>query len=278
MKITKLSEHLGAEVTGLDLRQQPDAATRRMLNEALVEHIVLAFRHQNLTPAQFLAANRLFGEPMQQNYAEHSVPGEPLVNYMSNQFRDGAGKQIKSAAKWHTDSTNFECPPKYTALFAVELPDSGGGTAFCNMRAGYASLPEAIRRRIDPMQTANVRLGSAVKDTYNTLAIAAQKDQQADPVLHPLVRTNPDNGCKALYFNPNKTENIIGMNPEASQALLDDLLARAMKPEYRYTHQWCPGDMLIWDNWAAVHKANYDYDMTQRRLLYRVCIKGERPV
>ena len=128
------------------------------------------------------------------------------------------------------------------------------------------------------MTTVNVRLGSAVKDRYNTLAIAAQQEGNVLPVLHPLVRTNPDSGRKALYFNPNKTENIVGMSPEASQELLDDLLQRVLQPEFLYTHPWRRGDMLIWDNRSAVHKANYDYDMTQRRLLYRVIVQGERPV
>ncbi len=278
MQVTKLSEHLGAEVTGIDLRQPLDAATRRLLNQAVVEHIALVIRDQELTPNQFLTATQLFGEAMDQNYAEHGVPGVPFVNYVSNQFTDKAGNPLKSAAKWHTDSTNFECPPKYTALYALELPDSGGGTAFCNMRAGYAALPEEIRRHIDGFKTVNVRLGSAVKEKYNALAIEAQKAGNVVPVVHPLVRTNPENGQKSIYFNPNKTENIVGMSPEESQELLDDLLQRAMKPEYLYTHQWRKGDLLIWDNRAAMHKANYDYDMNQHRLLYRVCIKGERPV
>lgn len=277
MQVAKLSENLGAEVTGIDLRRPLDAETHRLLNRAVVDHIVLAIRDQELTAGQFLAAARIFGDAMDQNYAEHGVPGVAFVNYVSNQFTDKAGNRLKSAAKWHTDSTNFECPPKYTALYALELPDSGGGTAFCDMRAGYAALPEEIRRRIDGMQTVNVRLGSAVKDKYNTLAIEAQKAAKAVPVWHPLVRTNPDSGRKSIYFNPNKTENIVGMSPTESQELLDDLLRRTLKPEFLYTHPWRKGDLLIWDNRAAMHKANYDYDMNQRRLLYRVCIKGERP-
>lgn len=275
--ITPLSGTIGAEVTGVDLRRMADPTVGERLNRALVEHIVLVIRGQEFTAEEFLAAVRLFGEPMTQNYAEHAVPGVPLISFVNNQFTDKAGNRIRSAAKWHTDSTNFERPPKYTALFALEMPKTGGGTAFCDMRAAYDALPARMRKRIDSLKTANVRLGSAVKDAYNALAIEAQKEKQPDPVMHPLVRTNPQNGRKALYFNPNKTEAITGMSPEKSQAFLDDLLQHALKPERLYTHSWRPGDMLIWDNRAAVHKANYDYDTDQRRLLYRACVKGERP-
>jgi taurine dioxygenase len=105
--------------------------------------------------------------------------------------------------------------------------------------------------------------------------------QQPEPVLQPLVRTNPDNGRKALYFHTSKTENIIGLTPQETQVLFDELLTYALKPEFIYSHTWRLGDMLLWDNRSALHKANYDYDpadVTQHRLLYRIMVKGERPV
>jgi taurine dioxygenase len=96
-------------------------------------------------------------------------------------------------------------------------------------------------------------------------------------VLQPLVRTNPDNGTKALYCHPSKTENIIGMTPEDSQDFLHELIDMAIRPEFTYTHQWRLGDMLIWDNRSAMHRANFDYDPNQHRLLYKIIIKGEQP-
>jgi taurine dioxygenase len=236
----------------------------------------LVIRDQTFSPPQFLAAVALFGEPREQVYPQYEVPGCPLVHEVSNHHRDKAGVQVKHGPRWHTDHTNHVYPPKYTSLYAVELPDRGGATSVVNMRAGYDALPEAIKHRIDGMQTANVYVGSAAPAANGTAA-EAQRELDPVPVLQPLVRTNPDSGSKALYFNPNKTENIVGMGPEESQALLDDLVGRAVRPEYIYEHAWRPGDMLIWDNRSAMHKAGFDYDQSQHRLLYRALVKGELP-
>jgi taurine dioxygenase len=278
LTVNKLSEHIGAEVTGIDLRQPVDEATRQQLYDALVDNIALVIRDQQFTPAQFLAAVRLFGEPMSQNNSEMALPDVPLVNRLSNRDKNASGKPVKSNSRWHTDGTNKTYPPKFTTLYAVELPDKGGATSVCNMRAGFQSLPEELRQRIDGMKTVNVRLGSAVKkeNQYNSAAIEAQK-LNPTPALHPLVRTNPDHGSKALYFHPNKTENIVGMSPQDSQDLLDDLVSRAVRPEFVYTHKWRLGDMLIWDNRSSLHKAHFDFDPHQYRTLYRVIVKGELP-
>jgi taurine dioxygenase len=281
MTITKLSEHIGAEVRGIDLRQPIDAATCDRLNAALVDNIVLAIRDQKFTPEEYLAAAAaVFGEPMEQDNPQMAVPGVPLLCRISNHDKSKPGEPHSNNGRWHTDHTNREYPPKFTALYAIALPDSGGATSVVNMRAGYRSLPAELRLRIDGMKTANVRLGSAVKKNFNATAAEAQKRLNPVPIIQPLVRTHPDNGTKALYFHANKTENILGMSPEDSQALLDELLDKAVRPEFVYHHRWRLGDMLIWDNRASMHKANYDFDPndpTQNRLMYRILVKGERP-
>ena len=277
MKITKLSPYVGAEATGVDLTKPIDAETRRRLNEAVVENTCLVVRDQHFTPEQFFEALKLFGEPMPQHNAQFSIPGLPMVNQLSNRNTDKTGKRIKVGMKWHTDHTNHTYPPKYTVLYAVELPDSGGNTNVVNMRAGFESLPEDLKKRLDGMKTVNVRLGSAVKDAYNTNSIIAQAELKPEPVLQPLVRTNGDNGTKAIYCHPNKTENIVGMSPEDSQALIAEIVEKAVKPEFIYSHKWRLGDMFLWDNRSTMHKASFDYDNNQHRLMYRAMVKGELP-
>jgi taurine dioxygenase len=276
MKVTRLSPRIGAEVTGVDLRQPVDAETRRRLNAAVVDNVALVVRGQDFTPEQYLAAVALFGEPMEQHFTQYALPGCPLVHEVSNRHTDKAGKSVKHGAGWHTDHTNHLRPPKYTSLYAVALPPSGGDTAVVNMRAGYEALPEAIKGKIADMKTVNVFQGSA-SARYSGQSGEAQVERKPEPVLQPLVRTNPDSGAKALYFHPVKTENIVGMSAADSQALLDDLLERAIRPEFIYRHQWRKGDMLIWDNRAAMHRAYFDYDPSVHRLLYRVLVRGERP-
>jgi len=276
MKVTRLGEHIGAEVTGIDLRKPVDAETRRALNAAVVENVALVIRGQEFTPEQYLAAVSLFGEPMEQHFTQYALPGCPLVHEVSNRHKDKTGKQVKHGAGWHTDHTNHVRPPKYTCLYAVALPSAGGATAVVNMRAGYQALPETLKQQIQGMKTVNVFQGSA-SATYSGQSAEAQAERKPEPVLQPLVRTNPDNGTKALYFHPVKTENIVGMDAQASQALLNDLLERSVRDEFIYRHQWRQGDMLLWDNRAAMHRASFDYDPNEHRLLYRVLVRGELP-
>lgn len=276
MKVTRLTPHIGAEVTDIDLRQPVDAQTRRQLNAAAVENVALVIRKQDFTPEQYLAAVSLFGEPMEQHFTQYALPGCPLVHEVSNRHKDKSGQRVKHGAEWHTDHTNHVRPPKYTSLYAVALPSSGGDTAVVNMRAGYEALPGEIRQKIEGMKTVNVFQGSA-SARYSGQSADAQTEQKPEPVLQPLVRTNPENGTKALYFHPVKAENIVGMGASESQALLQDLLERAVRPEYIYRHEWRKGDMLIWDNRAAMHRAFFDYDPEEYRLLYRVLVRGELP-
>jgi taurine dioxygenase len=279
MKIIKLSQHIGAEVTGIDLTRPVDEATRQELREAIVEHIALVIRGQKFTPRQFLDASILFGEPMERYHDANKIPGVPFVHELSSLDRNKDGTVPKYGPRWHTDHTNQEYPPKYTILYSVSLPRAGGTTSVANMRAGYAALPDDVKKRIDGMQTVNVMVSSAmVVDDKEVME--RQKRENPSPILQPMVRTNPENGSKALYFHPTKTENIVGMSPEDSQVLFEDLLKRAVRPEFVYTHRYRLGDMFLWDNRSALHKANYDYDptdTTQPRVLYRCMIKGERP-
>jgi taurine dioxygenase len=276
MKVTRLGPHIGAEVTGVDLREPADAETRRRLNAAVVENVALVIRDQDFTPEQYLGAVALFGEPMEQHFTQYALPQCPLVHEVSNRHKDKTGKRVKHGAGWHTDHTNHVRPPKYTCLYAVSLPSSGGDTAVVNMRAGYVALPDSIKHKIEGMKTVNVFQGSA-SERYSGQSADAQIERKPEPVLQPLVRTNPDNSTKALYFHPVKTENIVGMAAAESQALLADLLERAIRPEFIYRHQWRNGDMLLWDNRAAMHRAYFDYDPEEYRLLYRVLVRGERP-
>jgi taurine dioxygenase len=276
MNVTRLTEHIGAEVTGIDLRAPVDADTRRRLNAAVVEHVALVIRDQDFTPEQYLAAVALFGEPMEQHFTQYALPGCPLVHEVSNRHQDKSGKRVMHGAGWHTDHTNHVRPPKYTCLYAVALPSSGGDTAVVNMRAGYEALPATIRDRIQGMKTVNVFQGSA-SARYSGQSADAQSERKPEPVLQPLVRTNPDNGTRALYFHPVKTENIVGLDAAESQALLNDLLERSVRPEFIYRHEWRKGDMLLWDNRAAMHRACFDYDPNEYRLLYRVLVRGEVP-
>jgi alpha-ketoglutarate-dependent taurine dioxygenase len=282
MKITRISEHIGAEVTGIDLRNPVDEETRRCLNEALVEHVVMVIRDQDFTPAQFLAAASLFGEAETDTAQNRVVPELPVFQ-LSSRDKDKLGVRKRTGAFWHTDATQKVCPPNFTTLYPVELPASGGGdTSIANMRAGYEALPEDVKERISSMKTVNLLVGSVPAkrpDVYGGTQDQADLQKTMTPAIHPLVRTHPVNGSKVLYFNPIKIENIIGMTPEESFELLDELLEMAIRPEFVYHHKWRMGDMLIWDNRSAMHRAGHkpegaSYSPNDHRTLNRITLKG----
>ncbi len=278
MKITKLQNIIGAEITGVDLRQPLDAKTRQSIYDAVVDNVALVVRDQHFAPEDFLKAARLFGEPMAQHHSEFALPGQTLVNEISNQHKDKkTGKRINHGEAWHTDHPNHEIPPKFTMLYGVTVPSRGGDTEVMNTRAGYALLPAELQARIRDMKTANVYQGSATRHRF-AYAGGAQAERQPDPVLQPLVRTNADNDTQALYFSVTKCENIIGMTPEATQDLLEDLLDRMLAhPELIYRHKWRKGDMLIWDNRSAMHQGVIDCPPEDIRLIHRIIVEGEKP-
>jgi taurine dioxygenase len=276
LAITPLSPHLGAEVRGIDLTQPVDAATRETLNRAFVAHAVLAIRGQTLTPPQLLAAARLFGEVFPQHNSRFALPDCPLVHYLSNQDFFPDGRRYIPGEGYHTDHSNDAIPPKATVLHAVQLPDSGGDTQYVNMRLAYDELPDATRRRIDSLKAVHVYQSRHSARKLMGLSEAA-RERVPEAVVHPLVRTHPESGRKALYINPIRIDGIVGMEEAEALRLLDELLAHATQEKYQYRHRWQPGDLVLWDNRCLLHKANGDYDMRQVRYLYRLMLKGDAP-
>lgn len=275
--ITPLSSHTGAEVRGVDLTQPIDAGLRDRLNAAFVEHSVLVFRDQRLSPPQLLAAVQLFGDLLPQHNTRFALPECPQIHYISNQDSYPDGKRYIPGEGYHTDHSNAAEPPKATVLHAVQLPDHGGDTQFVNMHRAYADLPETTRVRIEELRAIHVYQSRHSERKLMALSDTARA-AVPDAVLHPLVRTHPESGRKSIYLNPIRIEGIVGMEERDALSLLDDLLTHATQPQYEYRHQWRSGDMVMWDNRCLLHKANGDYDMSQVRYLYRIMLKGDSPV
>lgn len=273
--IAPLTEHTGAEVTGIDFTRPVDADTRARLNTAFAERHVLVLRDQHFTPDQFKAAARLFGELQPHDKKEHHVPGHPDVYYVSNdEIVDG--RRIIPGETFHTDHSNHPRPPKATMLFAVELPSRGGDTQYVNMHEAYRDLPEATRRTLGGLKAVHVYLSKYSPRPLGAITAESLRDIPP-PGIHPLVRTHPENGRKALYLNPVRMEGIVGMQDEQALALIDTLMRHATQKKYEYRHRWRPGDWVIWDNRSVMHQANADYDMSERRYLWRLMLKGEAP-
>jgi len=279
MNITRIKEHIGAQVSGIDLREPVDTDTRKRLNDALVDNVVLVIKGQDFTPLQYQKAAAMFGDLMPDQNPRYRVEGVPLVRIVSNRNLDSKGNPANNRTdrRWHTDHTNLECPPKYTMLYGVRMPDEGGATSVCNMRAAYAALPDNWKVRIKDMKTANTLISSALAANHNPDVLADKAALHQHLTIHPLVRTHPENGSKAIWFHQSKVDHIIGMSSEDSQAFFFELLDVAIRPEFVYAHRYDEGDMLIVDNRAALHKAPTDFDHSQERTLYRALAAGDRP-
>ena len=274
--ISPLTEHTGAEVRGLDLNQGVDPETRHALNRAFADHHVLVVRGQEFTPPQFIAAAQIFGELFQHDKREMHVPGYPQIYYVSNE-QTVPGKRYISGETFHTDHSNHPTPPKATMLYPVSLPSSGGDTQYVNMHAAYDGLSAETKDRIDGLTAVHVYLSKYSPRELRPLSEDSVR-QLPPPGVHPLVRTHPENGRKALYLNPVRIESILGMEDDEALDLVAGLMTHAIQPKYEYRHQWHYGDFVIWDNRSVIHKANPDYDMSERRYLYRLMLKGETPV
>ena len=273
--IAPLTERTGAEVLGLDFTQPIDSETRAALGQAFADHHVLVVRDQNFSPGQFKAAVQLFGELQPHDKKERHVPGHPDVECISNEEIVN-GRRIIPGETFHTDHSNHPRPPKATTLFAVELPSSGGDTQYVNMHDAYDDLPDATKQRIAGLKAVHV-----YQSKYSPRALAGLNEESRrelpPPGVHPLVRTHPENGRKALFLNPVRMESILGMEDADALKLIDELMQHATQRKYEYRHKWRHGDWVMWDNRSVMHQANPDYDMRERRYLYRLLLKGEVP-
>jgi len=275
--ITPLSEHTGAEVLGIDLSEPVDEAARKDLNRAFTDRSVLVFREQHLSPHQLVAAVGLFGEIFPQHNSRFALPECPLVHYISNQDFFPDGRRYIPGEGYHTDHSNAVCPPKATVLHAVSLPDRGGDTQYVNMHRAYDELSDQTKRRL--VGLAAIHVYESRYSARKMMALSEEsRDRVPDGVVHPIVRTHPESGRKAIYINPIRIDGIVGMLEAEALSLLADLLEHATQPRFQYRHRWHAGDLVMWDNRSLLHKANGDYEMSQLRYLYRVMLKGDVPV
>ena len=238
--ISSLSLHTGAEVSGVDLTQPIDVAQRERLKRAFVEHSVLVFRDQHLSPHQLLDAVRLFGEVFPQHNTRFALQECPEIHYISNQDYYTDGRRYIPGEGYHTDHSNAAEPPKATVLHAVQLPDRGGDTQFVNMYRAYEELSAAMRQRINELRAVHVYQSRHSERKLMALSeVAPQK--VPDAVAHPLVRTHPESRRKAIYLNPIRTEGIVGMEETEALSLLDELLRHATQPQYRVSPSMASG-------------------------------------
>jgi taurine dioxygenase len=279
VQIKPLCDALGAEVIGLDLSQPLMGEDGTAVQDAFLEHHLLCFRGEPLSPADFAAVARRFGEPQVQllrNQRHDAVPEVSILDstYASPEDKPDDLQQMRLSG-WHTDDSYFEIPAKATLLQSIEIPDSGGQTSFCNTRKAYEDLGQAEKDRLRGLRAVH---GYDTARAPGRPKTRTQREMDETPeVIHPLVRTHEDTGKMSLYFNANRTDRVVDLAPGESGEILDSIHAAMTQPRYRYDHEWRVGDLLIWDNRCLVHAVNMDFPIGQRRLHQRMLLQGSRP-
>ena len=273
MKIKRIAGALGAEIQGIDLAQPLPTEEIRNLRAAFLEHQVIFFRNQTLTPAQFMQFAQTMGEPVEYPFVKglHDYPCVIEVKKLEHE-------RVNFGGIWHSDTTYLEQPPMGSMLLAREVPPYGGDTLFASQYLAWEALSHTMKSVLDGL----VGISSSAKaDVTRTREDRKKSDgrESAPAELraeHPLVRTHPETGRKALYVNIAHTAGIRGMSEAESAALLEFLFAHQIKPEFTCRFSWQPGSLAFWDNRCVQHNPVNDYH-GHLRVMHRITLAGDRP-
>ena len=268
ISVRPLTPAIGAEIGGIDLSQPLDELTLAEVRRAFLDHLVIFFRDQHLTPEQHLAFGRLFGE-LHVHPAAPSEPGHPELMIIAADENSSRA----NGETWHTDVSCDSEPPMGSILYIREIPPLGGDTLFANMYAAYEALSDRMKAHLEGL--AALHDGEHVyRGLYSDLGVA---DRPSYPrSKHPVVRTHPETGRKALYVNTGFTTRILGVPPDESDALLRYLYRHIEHPAFQCRFRWTAGAIAFWDNRCAQHHAIWDY-WPARRYGNRVTVKGDKP-
>jgi taurine dioxygenase len=283
IRIRNLDAALGAEVGGIDLSSAIPPADVDAIEAAWRERLVVVFHDQSLSDPQLIAFSRNFGEldpPGPNPYGEPFNKQHPELNVISNVVENGkpTGNLGDGEAVWHADMTYVEVPPKAAMLHALEVPppEAGGNTYFANMFAAYQTLPAELKKAVEGK--------TAVHDaSRNSAGLLRKGFKEVSDVRetvgahHPLVRTDPTTGRKALFLGRRPNAYVLGLDVAESEALLDALWAHATQPRFAMCHEWKVGDVLMWNNLSVLHR-RAPFDPKTRRVMHRSQIKGNERI
>jgi taurine dioxygenase len=279
MEIRPLSDAVGAEVIGLDLGAPMSEATFATIHQAFLDYCLLVFRDQDLTPDQHVAFSARFGPLTTHVIDQFLLPGYDQILRISNK-KDAQGKNVglvDAGRYWHSDLSYAEVPSLGSMLYALEIPPAGkgGDTLFANLRVAYEALPQAMKDRLEGLQAVYMTSRQRIRDD-DRVRLNVDQEAAVPPAEHPVVRTHPETGRKALFVNPGHTDQIVGMDPAESRALLEELFAHATDDAFVYRHKWRLKDLVFWDNRCLMHIADPPLPGYDRHM-HRTTIEGNRP-
>jgi taurine dioxygenase len=281
ISIRNLDAALGVEVGGIDVSKPVALDDVETIEDAWRERLVVVFHGQKLSDPQLIAFSKYFGEldpPGPNPYGEPFNKEYPELNVISNVVVDGKpiGNLGDGEAVWHADMTYVEVPPKAAMLHSLEVPPTGGNTYFANMFAAYETLPEDLKKAAQ----GKIAVHDASTNSAGMLRKGYKRVTNVRDVVgahHPLIRTEPHTGRKALFLGRRPNSYVLGLEVSESEALLDALWAHATQPRFAMCHKWKVGDLLMWNNLSVLHRRD-PFDPKSRRVMHRSQIKGHERI
>ena len=267
----RIAGALGAELRGVDLSAPLSGSLVQEIRSALLEHLVVFFRDQPLTPAQFMAFAVRFGEPVEYPMVK-GLAGFPQIIEVKKLEHERAA----FGAIWHSDTAYLERPPMASMLLARELPPFGGDTLFANMYLAFDSLSPGLKKMLAGLKAVNSSTKADASRTREDAIRSSGKKARDYVAEHPVVRTHPETGRKALYVNSGHTVRFAGWSEEESAPLLKYLFEAQTRPEFTCRFSWQPGSIALWDNRCAQHNPVNDYH-GHRRVMHRITLAGDVP-
>ncbi len=273
MNVQKLSSAVGAEISGITLSgNMPDDAVRD-IRATWLEHGVVFFRDQHLSPGEFLAVARRFGAPVEYPFVS-GIDGFPEII----EVKKLPHERVNFGGVWHTDTAYLDAPPMATMLLGRDIPPAGGDTMFASLAAAWDALSPAMQAMLRPLRAVNSSAKADVSKTREDRIKDSARDdaRRRYDALHPVVRTHPETGRLGLYVNAGHTAHFEGMAEEESADLLAFLFRHCVKPEFTCRFRWQPGSLALWDNRACLHYPINDYH-GHMRLMHRITLAGDVP-
>ena len=277
--VRPLTPHLGAEISGVDLKQDISEELFGALYRAFLRYQVLLFPPQDLSPARQVAFGRRFGELQIHVMNQYHADGHPELYRLSNldeRGRPSGRHPDKGTLAWHTDGSWQRVTGQATIIYGEVMPAGGGETHFCDMYGAYERLDATWKARVANLRAVH-NLDFSRNRRHGEDPLTESQRRAKPPVDHPVVRTHPDTGRKCLYLGDH-AEYIVGMPYDEGRALIEELNALAVHPDLTYEHSWTPRELLVWDNRCVLHRATAYDAVTQARVIRRCTVLGEIPV
>ena len=284
LSVERISDSFVGRVGGINLADDHSRETIAALRAALNEHGILVFNEQSMSNAEQVRFSQKFGASEIHTVKQYLLPDFPEIIALANRGEAGTKPIANGGAYWHSDITYKAKPPMASLLYALEVPPTDGDTLFCDMAAAYDGLPTQAREELQGLNAMHSYLPRFVASrkidaSFDSAKFELSEEQKKElaAVVHPVVRTHPESGRKALFVNEGFTISVEGYEEQRSKQLLQDLNAHATQPAYIYRHQWRVGDVVFWDNRRTMHCAT-DYDKKYSRRMHRTTVQGDTPV